>query len=269
MKITDEVELNRKSIMKHLARGDFKQAEYKIEDNLKFIHLNITDLEKYLQKMKVKKDKKEFIGRGSDTIENTANLFEETYVLFKEYKNYNFNSYKDRLRGLTLSEKYDKNLASYKHQFEEVKDKITKCNIDLINSERDSIIKSRRPTNETEIKEYELTENLICYEYKEDVDDALIEERGRQINLLNKAIDDLNCLASQCEQIVFQSGAKLNTIEDNVVHAFENTKNALVDIQQADKYNQQTTSGGIFNINNILLFLILFVAVLFFIALSK
>ena len=76
MQISPKHAFNRNSFLTHLARGNFYIAENKIDENLNQIAININELQIYLQNIKLKKDKKEFITRGSHLTTQTGKIFE-------------------------------------------------------------------------------------------------------------------------------------------------------------------------------------------------
>lgn len=271
-------EFNRKSLLTHLARGDFYRAEQKIEDNISQININLNHLERYCGKVLSKKDKKEFILKGNKILEETGGMFEETLLLIKDFQSHKFTNRKDRIRYLTVLEGFEKRTIKAKHKFEEISEKLNTQNRNAIEIERHSMMSRKGSTinnakttaNEAQLFRNRLDEQLVGYEYKEDLDDTLIEERGRQIQLIVKIMGDVQKLSTDCLGTLVHSKEYVDSIADNLVSTKHRTEDALMEIKKADEINKNRhSSESFFSLNKIIIFLLIFVAILLLASLSK
>lgn len=268
----DKDDFNRKSLMKSLVQGKYSRAEEKITDNLDQININISELNHYYTKIVNKKDKKELIKKGNKLIETTGKYFEDTFILIEDFKTHKFISFTEKLKYLKLLDSYEKRCSTYQRKFNELSEKLTKFNINQIESFRKSKISSRRGTsvgnNNDENEQYFQSQLMKGYEFIPDLDDTIVEERGKQIDLINKITKQMNDYSEYTVKLVHKGGETINQLEDNINNAYNNMNIAKLEIQEADDVNKQV-SESFFNPNRILIFLIVFVGILFIIAVSK
>jgi hypothetical protein len=261
---------SRISLLTKLAKGNFDQAEDKIQDNLDSININLSILSKYQAKVGTEKPKKDYITKGNYVIESTGHLIEETFILIQEFKNHKFLGFGEKLKYLKLLDTNYKRCIDFKSKFEALSEDIKKQNVAIIESARQSRLSqlSHEDSHHTNlIQHFEAKE----YEYKKDeLDDSVMENRGTQINLITDITKKLLDLSRYQVEIVNRGEVKVNKIEDNISEALINVKKAKNEIFEANKINQERNSGNnIFATNKVMLLLVIVVGCLLFLSIFK
>jgi hypothetical protein len=294
-----EFKLNRKSLNNHLYKGEFENCVEKISDNLDLININVNDLRVYSED-KIKKSKKrlsvEFVEKGNKIIYKTTKLFEQTFLLIKDFQEFKgFQGFGTKLKYLKLLNNFEQRTLKLEEKFNDYCNNLRKENEKMVNETRISILNSRRETftsggdsssnmenkpnlTAEEIQKFNQQIDLQINKLEQpnnklkfiaDLDDSLIEIRLKQIDFIKGEINTMNKLSKKMAEIVEESGKKVNTIEENIESVLVNTKGAQNNIKEAESVQRENSSGGIFDTNKILLYLTIFVGVLFVIAASK
>jgi hypothetical protein len=264
------IQESRISLLTKLAQGRFDQAQEKIQDNLDSININLNVLGKYQLKVGIA-DKKDYISKGNYTIETTATLIEETFILIQEFKDHKFIGFGEKLKYLKLLDANFKRCTDYKAKFEKLSEDIKKQNINIIENTRQSRLSSLKEDSGSNTARITPTFDFKEYEYvKDDLDDSIIEDRGTQINLICDISKKLFDLSKHQGEIARRGEVKLNKIEDNIDDALVNVKSAKENIDEANKINEDRHSGGdLFSTNKIMLFIVMLVGFLLFLAVFK
>ena len=99
-----------------------------------------------------------------------------------------------------------------------------------------------------------------------EVNNEILKKRDQDINILCKSIQELSSIFKDLQMLVIDQGTVLDRIDFNIDNAQQNTKDANIQLQLADKNTSNNCSR---NTNLILMVIIFFISLLILIKLFK
>lgn len=124
----------------NLAKGDYLRALDKISDNLTNIRNNMKELRNYQITIGTKKDTKTLIDQSNQVLSNTGEIFKETIILIKDFKDYKFPNKNDQVANLRQLRLMESKCSDMKNEFDSITKKIQRQNMSVVESNRNSRI---------------------------------------------------------------------------------------------------------------------------------
>lgn len=180
-----DFEENRASLKNALIKGDFERAKEKVKDNLTLINSNIRDLQEYLFKIGSKKDNKNLMDKCDKNILTTGNIFNETYILIKDFSEHKFNNRNEKIENIKKIKQFEETCTKYHEKFNEITNKIKRQDITLIESARNSIRMSTVRRDETDTRKESQQMNVIFMNGKDYIESE-VEDREKTVKLITK-----------------------------------------------------------------------------------
>jgi len=110
----------------------------KISDNLANIRNNIKELRNYLINIGSKKDSKSLNEQVNNNLNQTGNLFKESMILTKDFKEFKFPNKNDQTANLKQLRIMESKCSDMKSEFDSITHKISRQNKSMIDSNRNS-----------------------------------------------------------------------------------------------------------------------------------
>lgn len=126
-------------------------------------------------------------------------------------------------------------LANNKILFENLTDKIKEEGQKVIENQRNSMRISRS-------SEHNNQEQLLI---NEELFYRSIEEKEKQINIINQVTNQINEISKQIAESTLRTGEHINSIEYHINNTDNNIEKAVSNMKDAKKYNE--SSGGYSN----------------------
>ena len=134
----------RYSLNNNLIRGDYLKALDKISDNLTNIRNNIKELRNYLINIGSKRDNRALNEQVNQQLLSTGNLFKESIILIKDFKEFKFPNKNDQTANLRQLRLMESKCSDMKQEYESLTYKINRQNKSIIESIKNSKSNSRR-----------------------------------------------------------------------------------------------------------------------------
>ena len=238
---------DRLSLKNALLKGDYIRAFEKVNENIKIIDSNIAQIREYSLKIGSKQENKTTTEESNELIENTTNYIIDTMNYLSDIKNFNYSSNIQKKENINKAKYFENGVQIKKNTLQKLINNIKNQGQEFINNARKSlrIIEERNSLDNKEINlEKENDEQQLKFlngrEYIEGIHD-----KENQINVLVDVTQKLNELSKFQAEKVFETGEKINTIEDNVNQMSSNIANAVEHMKEAKKYNE--SAGGYSN----------------------
>ena len=240
------VDYDRRSLNNALSKGDYIRAFEKVNENIKMIDSNLSQLREYSLKIGSKQENSQTTEESNDLIETTTNFIVDTFNYLDDIKNFDYSSNIQKKENVNKAKDLENTLQIKKNILQKLINNIKNQGQEYINNarntlriieekERESIVdKNDMDNNEQELK------LLNGREYIEGIHD-----KENQINVIIDVTQKLNELSQFQAEKVLESGQKINTIEDNVNQMSSNISNAVEHMKEAKKYNE--SAGGYTN----------------------
>ena len=260
----ENLDYNRISLNNALIKGDFFHAFEKINDNIEIIDENLTKLNDYYLRMGSKNENKNITENTNEIIENLSKYFKDTFNFISDIKNYQYVNRNEKNENLKKVREIEINLNKSYNSFKSTLNKIQNNGNDnlKINEYLNSSINSNKEGSLNNLNNNNKVELQLFSNEREYL--GGIEEKEKQINYIRTITNQINDISKQQATIVAQTGEKIQTIEDNVNNMNINIKNAVNHMKEAQKANEQVSSGYT---NYLLYGVLLIVAVLIFLSL--
>lgn len=259
------VDYDRRSLNMALTKGDYIRAFEKVNENLKIIDSNISQLREYSLKIGSKKENSQTTEESNELIENTTNYIKDTMNYLSDIKNFDYSSNIQKNENINKAKYLENSVQIKKNTLQKLINNIKNQGEEYINNARNSlrIIEERESSGNNEENENENEQQLKLLNGREYIEG--IHDKENQINLIMNVTKELNDISKQQAEKVIESGQKIDTIEDNVNQMNSNIANAVEHMREAKKYNE--SAGGYANyclyiIGAIVLLLILLVLIM-------
>ena len=259
------VDYDRRSLNMALTKGDYIRAFEKVNENLKIIDSNISQLREYSLKIGSKKENSQTTEESNELIENTTNYIKDTMNYLSDIKNFDYSSNIQKNENINKAKYLENSVQIKKNTLQKLINNIKNQGQEYINNARNSlrIIEERESSVNNEENENEKEQQLKLLNGREYIEG--IHDKENQINLIMNVTKELNDISKQQAEKVIESGQKIDTIEDNVNQMNSNIANAVEHMREAKKYNE--SAGGYTNyclyiIGAIVLLLILLVLIM-------
>ena len=256
---------DRRSLNMALTKGDYIRAFEKVNENLKIIDSNISQLREYSLKIGSKKENSQTTEESNELIENTTNYIKDTMNYLSDIKNFDYSSNIQKNENINKAKYLENSVQIKKNTLQKLINNIKNQGEEYINNARNSlrIIEERESSGNNEENENENEQQLKLLNGREYIEG--IHDKENQINLIMNVTKELNDISKQQAEKVIESGQKIDTIEDNVNQMNSNIANAVEHMREAKKYNE--SAGGYANyclyiIGAIVLLLILLVLIM-------
>ena len=232
------VDYDRRSLNMALTKGDYIRAFEKVNENLKIIDSNISQLREYSLKIGSKKENSQTTEESNELIENTTNYIKDTMNYLSDIKNFDYSSNIQKNENINKAKYLENSVQIKKNTLQKLINNIKNQGEEYINNARNSlrIIEERESSGNNEENENENEQQLKLLngrEYREGIHD-----KENQINLIMNVTKELNDISKQQAEKVIESGQKIDTIEDNVNQMNSNIANAVEHMREAKKYNE-------------------------------
>ena len=241
------VDYDRRSLNNALSKGDYTRAFEKVNENIKIIDSNISQIREYSFKIGSKQENSKTTEESNELIENTTNYIIDTMNYLSDIKNFDYTSNIKKNENIIKAKYLENTVQAKKIELQKLINNIKNQGQEYINNARNSlrIIEERESENKnTNVEEEENNEQQLKLlngrEYIEGIHD-----KENQINLLIDVTQKLNEISKFEAEKVMESGQKINTIEDNVNQMSSNIANAVEHMKEAKKYNE--SAGGYAN----------------------
>ena len=259
------VDYDRRSLNMALTKGDYIRAFEKVNENLKIIDSNISQLREYSLKIGSKKENSQTTEESNELIENTTNYIKDTMNYLSDIKNFDYSSNIQKNENINKAKYLENSVQIKKNTLQKLINNIKNQGEEYINNARNSlrIIEERESSGNNEENENENEQQLKLLNGREYIEG--IHDKENQINLIMNVTKELNDISKQQAEKVIESGQKIDSIEDNVNQMNSNIANAVEHMREAKKYNE--SAGGYANyclyiIGAIVLLLILLVLIM-------
>jgi len=259
------VDYDRRSLNMALTKGDYIRAFEKVNENLKIIDSNISQLREYSLKIGSQKENSQTIEESNELIENTTNYIKDTMNYLSDITNFDYSSNIQKNENINKAKYLENSVQIKKNTLQKLINNIKNQGQEYINNARNSlrIIEERESSAYNEENENEKEQQLKLLNGREYIEG--IHDKENQINLIMNVTKELNDISKQQAEKVIESGQKIDTIEDNVNQMNSNIANAVEHMREAKKYNE--SAGGYANyclyiIGAIVLLLILLVLIM-------
>jgi len=259
------VDYDRRSLNMALTKGDYIRAFEKVNENLKIIDSNISQLREYSLKIGSQKENSQTTEESNELIENTTNYIKDTMNYLSDIKNFDYSSNIQKNENINKAKYLENSVQIKKNTLQKLINNIKNQGQEYINNARNSlrIIEERESSVNNEENENEKEQQLKLLNGREYIEG--IHDKENQINLIMNVTKELNDISKQQAEKVIESGQKIDTIEDNVNQMNSNIANAVEHMREAKKYNE--SAGGYTNyclyiIGAIVLLLILLVLIM-------
>lgn len=241
------VDYDRRSLNNALSKGDYIRAFEKVNENIKMIDSNISQIREYSLKIGSKQENNQTTEESNELIENTTNYIIDTMNYLSDIKNFDYSSNIQKNENINKAKVLENTVQIKKNTLQKLIDNIKNQGQEYINNARNSlrIIEERESTkninNNLDMENDEQQMKLLNgREYIEGIHD-----KENQINVLVDVTQKLNEISKFEAEKVMESGQKINTIEDNVNQMSSNIANAVEHMREAKKYNE--SAGGYAN----------------------
>ena len=260
------VDYDRRSLNNALSKGDYIRAFEKVNENLKIIDSNISQIREYSLKIGSNQENSQSTEEANELIENTTNYIIDTMNYLSDIINFDYNSNIQKNENINKAKYLENSVQKKKNALQNLINNIKNQGQEYINNARNSlrIIEERESSSYKEIDdENENEQQLKLLSGKEYIEG--IHDKENQINLIMNVTKELNDISKNQVEKVIESGQKIDTIEDNVNQMSSNIANAVEHMKEAKKYNE--SAGGYVNyclyiIGAIVLLLILLVLIM-------
>ena len=260
------VDYGRLSLNKDLVRGDYTTAFGKVNDYLKMIDTNISQISQYASKMG---QKQTYTEKTNDLIKSTTQFIIEALNYINDIKNFDYSSNIQRNENINKANNLERKVNSKKNELQKLMDEIKDKGEKYINNARNSlkIIEEQEResslSNNNNINNNKKMEMKLLNERDNITED--IQEKQKLINYCAQSIEQINEITKFQNEKVLEAGHKIDTIENNIEQMSSNIKNAVEHMNQAKKYNEE--AGGYSNyclyiIGGIVFLLILLVLIM-------
>jgi t-SNARE complex subunit (syntaxin) len=260
------VDYDRRSLNNALSKGDYIRDFEKVNENLKIIDSNISQIREYSLKIGSKQENSQTTEETNELIENTTNYIIDTMNYLSDIKNFDYSSNIQKNENINKAKYLENSVQIKKNTLQKLINNIKNQGQEYINNARNSlrIIEERESSSNKEIEdENENEQQLKLLSGREYIEG--IHDKENQINLIMNVTKELNDISKNQVEKVIESGQKIDTIEDNVNQMSSNIANAVEHMKEAKKYNE--SAGGYANyclyiIGAIVLLLILLVLIM-------
>ena len=259
------VDYDRRSLNNALSKGDYIRAFEKVNENLKIIDSNISQIREYSLKIGSNQENSQATEEANELIENTTNYIIDTMNYLSDIINFDYNSNIQKNENINKAKYLENSVQIKKNTLQKLINNIKNQGEEYINNARNSlrIIEERESSGNNEENENENEQQLKLLNGREYIEG--IHDKENQINLIMNVTKELNDISKQQAEKVIESGQKIDTIEDNVNQMNSNIANAVEHMREAKKYNE--SAGGYANyclyiIGAIVLLLILLVLIM-------
>ena len=260
------VDYDRRSLNNALSKGDYIRAFEKVNENLKIIDSNISQIREYSLKIGSKQENSQTTEETNELIENTSNYIIDTMNYLSDIKNFDYSSNIQKNENINKAKYLENSVQIKKNTLQKLINNIKNQGQEYINNARNSlrIIEERESSSNKEIEdENENEQQLKLLSGREYIEG--IHDKENQINLIMNVTKELNDISKNQAEKVIESGQKIDTIEDNVNQMSSNIANAVEHMKEAKKYNE--SAGGYANyclyiIGAVVLLLILLVLIM-------
>lgn len=163
----------------HLIRGDFLRALDKISDNLNSIRTNIKELRNFQINIGSKRDNKALNEQANNLLSITGDLFKDSIVLIKDFKDFKFPNKNDQVSNLRQLRLMESKCSDMKTEFDTLTYKITRQNKSILESHRNSRVSFPSTMNYNENKTQMLMGNELLAEER-------LADKEKQNNTIEK-----------------------------------------------------------------------------------
>ena len=240
------VDYDRRSLNNALSKGDYIRAFEKVNENIKMIDSNLSQLREYSLKIGSKQENSQTTEESNDLIETTTNFIVDTLNYLEDIKNFDYSSNIQKKENINKAKDLENTVQIKKNILQKLINNIKNQGQEYINNARNTLRiieekerESLADNNDMNNNEQEL-KLLNGREYIEGIHD-----KENQINVIIDVTQKLNELSQFQAEKVLESGQKINTIEDNVNQMSSNISNAVEHMKEAKKYNE--SAGGYTN----------------------
>ena len=152
------------------------------------------------------------------------------YNYINDIKGYKYINRNERSENVRKAKEYESKYYSAKKSFETLVNKIKNQSLQYIDSARNSMRMSQASAK----KDEQLMIGVTNYAKE-------IEDKEKQVAIIAKVTNQINEISKQTADVVFETGEKINSIEDNVNSMNLNIENAVNHMKDAKKANDSTS----------------------------
>ena len=240
------VDYDRRSLNNALSKGDYIRAFEKVNENIKMIDSNLSQLREYSLKIGSKQENSQTTEESNDLIETTTNFIVDTINYLEDIKNFDYSSNIQKKENINKAKDLENTVQIKKNILQKLIDNIKNQGQEYINNARNTLRIIEEKERESLVDGNDMNNNeqelklLNGREYIEGIHD-----KENQINVIIDVTQKLNELSQFQAEKLLESGQKINTIEDNVNQMSSNISNAVEHMKEAKKYNE--SAGGYTN----------------------
>ena len=236
----------RLSLNKDLARGDYTTAFGKVNDYLKMIDINISQISQFASKINLKQN---YTEKTNDLIKSTTQYIIDALNYITDIKNFDYSSNVQRNENINKANNLERKVLSKKNELQKIMDEIKNKGEKYINNARNSLKIIEEQERESSLSNNMNNNNNKMMEMKflNERDNIVedIQEKQKLINYCAQSISQINEITKFQNEKVLEAGQKVDNIEDNIQQMSSNISNAVEHMNQAKKYNDE--AGGYSN----------------------